>query len=250
VKSLLKQTAAPIPNFTVDAQGAGRIRAYHALLGQPSSETQLLTATGTGTLEGSRGSSGRVKVMCDGVEKVVSDETSSWCEAWNGASWRTSTWSGASWRSDGWDGASWRTDAWSGASWRNASWTGASWRTDTWSGASWRVAGWSDSTWKDGTWTTAEYEEEEVFLTGFWGSGTQPGRPLPGELSEDEAERALAHAASQAAPSAVVGELPQPPVVPQPEVPPVTAPPVTAPPVTAPQPVAGLHCGPRARPCP
>ena len=203
VKALLKRTAAPISNESVGAQGAGRLRAALALTAEPSAATQVLTATGTGTLEGSRGTSSRVQVMCDGVTKVLNDEATSWCEAWNGASWRDSTWTGASWRSDGWTGASWRTDAWSGASWRNASWTGASWRSDSWTGASWRVAGWSGATWKEGSWTSAEYEEEdaELFLTGMWGNGTQPGRPLPGELTESEVEFAQGDASTRELPA-------------------------------------------------
>jgi serine protease AprX len=197
VKSLLKQTAVPISNESTMAQGAGRIRTAVALVSEPSTETQALTATGTGTLDGSRGTSSRVQVECDGVIEVLDDETTSWCEAWNGASWKDSTWTGASWKSDGWTGASWKTDAWSGASWKNATWTGASWKGDSWTGASWKVSGWSGASWKEGSWTSAEYDEEDEFLTGFWGNGTQPGRPLPGELTEAEATFAQGDASSR-----------------------------------------------------
>ena len=257
VKSLLKQTAHPITGVDPVAQGAGRLRTAVALVAEPSTRTQTLTATGTGTLDGSRGASSRVQVECDGVVKVLDDETTSWCEGWNGASWRTDAWSGASWRSDGWTGASWRTDAWSGASWRNATWTGASWRDDSWTGASWRVSRWSGASWRGSTWTSAEYEGEE-FLTGFWGDGTQPGRSLAGELSQAELELARGDASDRERPAPAV-DAPSPAGQPgNPAVPPAVVPVAdVAPPVVIESrphddtaPVRPAACRPGARRCP
>jgi len=189
---VLRRTATPIPNATANGQGRGRIQIAEALKADVSGvASQPLSATGTGTLDGSRGGMERVVVECDGTEKVLDDETTSWCEAWNGASWRADDWTGASWRSADWTGASWRTDAWSGASWRDATFAGASWRSDTWTGASWRGASWrtdsfTGASWRDDTWTSGGYGDGEsgAFLVGFWGPRPGAGVHLPGELNE------------------------------------------------------------------
>ena len=184
VKAALLRSAAPIPNVAATAQGAGRLQAGAALTADVTVvPAQPLTGAGTGALDASRGTMARVEVVCNGVAKTLNDETTSWCSTWEGASWRDASWTADYWQSDGWTAMGWSADAWSGASWRGASWRGASWRTEGWSGASWRTTSWTSD-----QWTSAEYGDEE-FLAAFWGEHTRPGRPLPGERTEDDALR-------------------------------------------------------------
>jgi serine protease AprX len=195
VKAALRGTASPIPNVSASAQGRGRLQVGAALTADVATvPAQPLTATGTGTLEGSRGTMERVYAVCGDAPKRLDDETTAWCEAWDGVSWRADDWSGVSWRSEGWSGVSWRTDAWSGVSWRGVSWRGVSWRSDDWSGVSWRgvswrAEDWTGVSWREQAWTGAAYgEDDELFLTGFWGERPKYGVRLTGEVAERPAE--------------------------------------------------------------
>ena len=135
-------------------------------------------ATGTGTLEASRGSrhvGDRNGTLLTGERDIFGSpfnsaamaqaeaSAASWSggvwngASWSGASWSGASWSGASWSSASWSGASWSGASWSGASWSSASWSGASWSSASWSGASWSAASWSAASWSGASWSGASW---------------------------------------------------------------------------------------------
>jgi subtilisin family serine protease len=200
VKAALVSTASPIPATLPTAQGAGRVDAGRAVEADVSLVLpQLPIATGLGSLDASRGAMERVSVTCDGATKVLDDETSSWCAAWDptnwtGGSWTEHAWTGGSWTGAIWDGGSWTGgswtgDAWAGGSWTGASWTGGSWTGGSWTGGSWTGGSWTSiaftgGSWTGGSWTSAEYDTEETFLNAFWGARPAWTQDLAGEQSE------------------------------------------------------------------
>jgi subtilisin family serine protease len=199
VKAALRQTANPIPNVLATSQGAGRIQIDKALAADVSAVVSAVsTATGTGTLEGSRGSSARVLVTCEGVERLLTDETTSWCtpwsgNAWTGNAWTGNAWTGNAWTGNAWTGNAWTGNAWTGAGWSSDGWSGNAWTGTAWTGNAWTGMGWSGNAWTGDGWTSAEYEEADPnFLSAFWGPHPKPGRSLPGELNEDEVAASIA----------------------------------------------------------
>jgi serine protease AprX len=170
VKAALMTTAQPIPNVPSGTQGAGRVQVDRALAADVSGVVpQVVTATGTGSLDASRGAMARVSVSCDGVHKVLDDESTAWCAPWDAASWTGGSWTGGSWTGGSWTGGSWTGGSWTGGSWTGGSWTGMTFTGGSWTG---------------GSWTSAEYEAEETFLSAFWGERPGWDRPLPGERGE------------------------------------------------------------------
>jgi len=141
-------SAAPLKRVSSTCQGAGLLDLDSALVTPtPDVVASGPYSTGTGTLEGARGSH---HVQHDGV--ALEGETDIFGNDWDGssspdffdgASWSGASWSGASWSGASWSGASWSGASWSGASWSGASWSGASWSGASWSGASWSVTSWS-----------------------------------------------------------------------------------------------------------
>ena len=201
VKAVLKSSASPLANVAASAQGAGRVRLAAALTAAPGAAAQQTpTATGLGTIEGARGDA-HVHAPCNGTLTEIRGEIDVRCEAWNGASWTGASWTGASWTGASWTGASWTGASWTGASWTGASWTGASWTGASWTGASWTGASWTGASWTGSAWTGASwtgsawtgaswtgaswtgayYDEDDLFLTAWYGASPPPWRPLPGE---------------------------------------------------------------------
>ena len=137
VKSLLMSTAQSTGGSKI-CQGAGVLNLGAAKKAATPDATQTFaTATGTGTLEGARGS---YNLTQDGV--VLEGEQDIFGNAWDGASWSSLSAAGASWSGGDWNGASW-----SGASWSGMSWSGASWSGMSWSGASWSANAWLGLSW-------------------------------------------------------------------------------------------------------
>jgi serine protease AprX len=124
-------------------------------------------ATGTGTLDLSRGTS---RVAMDGIEltgeKDIFGQTwdptrfatlaatrATWSGGmWNGTDWTGTSWTGKSWRGATWTGRSWTGKSWRDSSWSGRSWTGRSWVGDSWSGRSWTGRSWTDATWSASVW--------------------------------------------------------------------------------------------------
>jgi serine protease AprX len=199
VKSVLMSTADPIAGTSRSAQGAGRMDLEAAMTATPSATPQVLSATGTGLIDASRGPA-RVIASCDGVLREIRGEIDVRCRPWDGPRWAGSSWTGSSWTGSSWTGSSWTGSSWTGSSWTDATWTGSSWTGGTWTGSSWQGSrgwtgeaavtspwtgsswsgsSWTGSTWKaSSTWTGAAYDE---LLTAFWGTTPPPGKRIRGE---------------------------------------------------------------------
>jgi serine protease AprX len=153
VKALLMASARPVTDASDICQGAGAIDLNKALRAATPESTQAFApATGTGTIDGARGTH---RLTHDGV--VLDGERDIFGNPWNGADWANlaaagMSWSGGTWNGASWSGASWSGMSWSGASWSGASWSGASWSGASWSGASWSGASWSGASWSNSAW--------------------------------------------------------------------------------------------------
>lgn len=184
VKQLLTHdTARQLDGVSYDCQGAGALN-LTAVVGAATptlsaSDQTHQESTGSGTLEGARGTDhvydegvaleGEQDIMTNswspytcsttttgkGRDKVtVHACDSKWASGdFNGASWSGASWSGASWSGASWSGASWSGASWSGASWSSKQWSGASWSGASWSGASWSGASWSGASWSGQAWS-------------------------------------------------------------------------------------------------
>src|SRR5262245_59512781 len=133
---------------------------------------RFASATGTGTLEGARGSDHLTAngVMLAGEKDIfgkpfdsdamaaLEASGSSWSGGvWNGSTWSGSSWSGSSWSGSSWSGSSWSGSSWSGSTWSGSSWSGSSWSGSTWSGSSWSSSTWSGSTWSGSSWSSSTW---------------------------------------------------------------------------------------------
>jgi serine protease AprX len=159
VKAALMDTAMKIHEKNPNFVGSGLINLPAALTARPGpGEVQNFPqATGTGSLEASRGDS---HISIDGVELtgerdifgnpwnpsvIVPAEQSA--TAWNGGTFNGATWSGATWSSATWSSATWSAATWSSATWSAATWSSATWSSATWSSATWSAATWSSAGW-------------------------------------------------------------------------------------------------------
>ena len=159
VKLLLRSKAQPLNKVDVDDQGAGEIQLAPTLTAALSSQKQTLTnATGTGSLEASRGSdhisskgvalTGEKDIFGHPVNTTSLATSEAAGSSWSGGSWNGSTWSGSTW-----SGSSWCGSSWSGSTWSGSTWSGSTWSGSTWSGSSWSGSTWSGSTWSGSSWT-------------------------------------------------------------------------------------------------
>lgn len=166
VKQLLVGTARPLLLQAVAGQGAGLV----SLAAASAAPTPLVTriwpvSTGTGTLQGARGS----ELLHDGSADLVGEQdifgqpfqAAAWAAASTaGSAWTGGTWNGSTWAGDGWTGTSWASRtwalaAWPRASWGGTSWSGRSWSDQSWSGRSWSGTGWTSRSWSGRSWSGA-----------------------------------------------------------------------------------------------
>jgi serine protease AprX len=137
---------------------ASSAAAAAAILGLDPSDV----ATGTGTLQGARGSQA---VSIDGVtlrgEKDIFGRP--WNSpalaalalsrtAWNGGVFNGSTWIGSGFGADTTTVAG---ETWSGRTWAGVTWTGSAWSGRTWAGRTWAGRTWAGGTWTGGRWDTS-----------------------------------------------------------------------------------------------
>ncbi|MFL6239263.1 MAG: S8 family peptidase [Actinomycetes bacterium] len=200
VKYLLKSTAVPVGGASPNDDGAGRVQLGAALVADESAApVQVSTATGTGSIEASRGGL-HVTTTCGGRPTVVIGEVDAHCEPWDGTSWAGTAWTGttwtgvtwtsqawtpAAWTGTTWTGGLWTGDSWLGAApWTGTTWTGTTWTGTTWTGTTWTGTTWTGTTWTGTTWTTLDgLPVSDEFQTAFWGNGPY-ARSLPGEVTE------------------------------------------------------------------
>ena len=170
VKRVLTSTGYP-PTIG-NTYGAEVPNVYKAMYsGWPgaANSQHFTVSTGTGTLEGSRGTAhvtrqggaalaGELDIFGNPVNTSALAKAEAARSSWNGGSWNGATWAGASWDGASWDGASWDGASWDGASWDGASWDGASWDGASWDGASWDGASWDGASWDGASWDGASWD--------------------------------------------------------------------------------------------
>jgi serine protease AprX len=191
VKALLISTADRLPAADPVTQGAGMVDLEGAVKADvPRAVQHWPQSTGTGSLDGARGS---VRVQAGssplaGEQDIFgtawdaqawanqSSSGTSWhgglwnlrawagncfCgSSWSGLSWSGLSWSGLSWSSLSWSGLSWSGLSWSGLSWSGLSWSGLSWSGLSWSGLSWSGLSWSGLSWSGLSWSTAAWSPD------------------------------------------------------------------------------------------
>jgi serine protease AprX len=171
VKRFFSSNAVKLASFDSQAQGAGEIRLGAMLTKTPQwsyTGQNFAAATGTGSLERSRGSEHLTRdgVVLAGEKDVFGRDFDSAALAsaqasgssWSGGDWNGSSWSGSSWSGSSWSGSSWSGSSWSGSSWSGSSWSGSSWSGRSWSASSWSGSSWSGSAWSGQSWATAGWE--------------------------------------------------------------------------------------------
>lgn len=163
LKRLFVKTADTLPNANAQAQGNGVIDLAEAATTRTPSHWESRQpypyATGTGSLEASRGS---VHVADENGNELTGEQDifgSPWdgrtwsSDSWNGRTWSGGTWNGNTWSGDSWNGQSWAGRTWSGNTWSGRTWSGNTWSGRTWSGRTWSGRTWSGRTWSGRTWS-------------------------------------------------------------------------------------------------
>ena len=150
-------------------KGSGELALDKVLNTSTPSTTQSFTAsTGTGTLEGARGSyhvsdangnqlSGERDIFAKSLNTGSMATAEQNATAWNGGTFNGSTWSGSSWSGSSWSSATWTTHSWSGSSWTSGSWSSGSWSSGSWSSGSWSSGSWSCGSWSSGSWSDSDW---------------------------------------------------------------------------------------------
>ena len=194
VKALLVSTADALPRVSSGTQGAGLIDVARAASASPPSRGQTApSGTGTGTLEGARGSG---HVTLQGV--TLTGERDIMGRTWRSSTMASEAASRSAWSSDGsfngvrWTGSgyvqgslSWAGSTWSGSTWSGSTWSGSTWSGSTWSGSTWSGSTWSGSTWSAITWagdsstdsgSTGSTSTSNTSTSNTWTAGAQPAR--------------------------------------------------------------------------
>jgi serine protease AprX len=184
VKYALTSTASRITGVATNAQGAGRLQAASATAANVLlAPTQVATATGTGTLAGSRGTSVPITITCDGQSIVLTGEMTSWCAVWDSGAWTSGAWTSGAWTS-----GAWTSGAWTSGAWTSGAWTSTSWSSGAWTSGAWTSGAWTSGAWTSGAWTSNDYTDTDAtpdqFLTIFYGSHPKYGMHVPGEVSD------------------------------------------------------------------
>ena len=168
VKRLIRSGAYDMPTQNSRQSGAGELQLGPLLSAPlPIYVQTVAPGTGTGTLEGSRGSDHLTRdgVVLKGEQDIFGKAFDSAAMAaleaagnsWSGGTWNGNSWSGSSWSGNSWSGNSWSGNSWSGNSWSGSSWSGNSWSGSSWSGSSWSGNSWSGSSWSGNSWSTANW---------------------------------------------------------------------------------------------
>ncbi|MEN3304345.1 MAG: serine protease AprX [Micromonosporaceae bacterium] len=175
VKRLLTSTTAKLDatksplSLNTQSQGAGELDLQKALdAATPANTPQTWAASsGTGTLEGSRGTA---FVLDPGTGNELHGERDIMGQAWNantwsarasaGTAWSGGTWNSRVWAGTGFTGTTWNAVTWTGTDWSGNQWSdqggnNATWSNGAWTGRSWTGRSWTGRSWTDGYWSTA-----------------------------------------------------------------------------------------------
>ena len=128
-------------------------RAWHTYTQTPTaynvnvtSQKRNVPSTGTGSLEGSRGT---VHVS-DGTAQLTGESDlfgAFSTKSWASASAAQKAWSGGTWMGHDWTATGYTTDAYGLSSWSGRAWSGRAWSGRAWSGNSWASVGWQNAAW-------------------------------------------------------------------------------------------------------
>jgi serine protease AprX len=153
VKALLTSTAKPVPNAAPEAQGSGTVNLFAARTAKtPTSSQTWERSTGTGSLEGARGSA---HVVVNETELSGEQDARGYGwdgNQWSATSWTGSSWTGGSWSGNQWSGGNWNGNQWSGNQWSGNQWSGNQWSGNQWSGNQWSGNQWSGNQWSNDVW--------------------------------------------------------------------------------------------------
>jgi serine protease AprX len=178
VKAMLTGTATPVLRGNGNPNAPGQmLYSGHGLAdvaaaiaagpGGAGTGQTWAPGTGTGTLDGARGSgvvsdgavplTGQQDIFGDRFDSAAMADLQARATAWTGG-----IWNGARWAGDGWSAGRWTPADWTGTDWAGSRWRTAIWTDMTWTGSRWRGSGWSGSTWAGSRWRT------DVWSTGMW----------------------------------------------------------------------------------
>jgi serine protease AprX len=153
VKKLLTDGAQRLWRADAVAQGRGmldlkfvrdRVTPSAAAAAQP-----FAFATGTGSLEASRGSIHQLNQ----AGAVLAGETDAFGGAWDGRRWSGEAWTGVTWTGGAWSGTAFTGGAWNGQVWSGRRWSSGSWTGRRWSGSAWTAGTWTGRMWTGSTWS-------------------------------------------------------------------------------------------------
>ena len=175
VKALLTGTASALPGQPAGLAGAGELNLNTALTALPPLTAVQVWApsTGTGSIEGARGSvhltwnSVQLSGEVDIFGSPISTSTLA-SQLTNGQAWARGTFNGVAWTGDGWldnewacttwTASSWSGDQWSGNQWSGNQWSGNQWSGNQWSGNQWSGNQWSGNQWSGNQWSSASWD--------------------------------------------------------------------------------------------
>lgn len=174
VRKYFTSNATQLKSFIASQQGPGEFSLAAMLARTPVTVTRSPKgATGTGTLEGSRGTdrltdngvvlSGEIDVFGMPFNSSAMATLEAAGRSWSGGTWNGTAWTGNAWADAGWAGRSWSTVSWTGRSWSGALWAGRSWSDNTWDGRSWSGRSWSGRSWSGDAWSGRSWSD------GSWG---------------------------------------------------------------------------------
>jgi serine protease AprX len=174
IKGVLMRTATPL--LFQPGSGAGEVNAGLAV----DTVTQLLgsllpangglrPSTGTGRLEGSRGS---LHVYADrnndGVPELATGEFMVFGGRWTSTSWSSNSWSRYAWSNSSWTAGSCCAKAWSGMEWEPTNWMANQWVNGAWSTTFWSAKSWSAKSWSANNWSAKSWSAKS-WSGALWG---------------------------------------------------------------------------------
>ncbi|MQB00810.1 MAG: S8 family serine peptidase [Actinobacteria bacterium] len=181
VKGALKDGATPILSATPEAQGEGQLDLARAHRADVSSQPQTFArATGTGSLEASRGSVHVTDVNgvpLTGEQDIFGAtwDANSWsANSWSANSWSGGTWNNNIWSGEGWSANSWSANSWSANSWSANSWSGLAWGANSWSASSWSANSWSANSWSANSWSANSWSANS-WSANSWSANSWSG---------------------------------------------------------------------------
>jgi Subtilase family len=162
VKKLLTNGAQILHKADPVAQGKGMLDLKfvrdQATPTGASAAQRFAYATGTGSLEASRGS---IHTQNE-AGATLAGESDAFGGAWDGRRWSGQAWTGTTWAGgaftgtafsgDTWNGQAWSGRRWSSGAWTGRRWSGSTWTAGTWAGRRWSGEAWSGRRWSGGGW--------------------------------------------------------------------------------------------------